>query len=318
MPQPTRSDVHVDSALTNISVAYMQDASNFIASKVFPQVPVNKASDKYYTYTKGDSRRNLVKPRAPGTESAGSGLTMGTDSYSCEIYAFHDDIADPDRDNADDGVDLEEDATRFVTELFMINQEVQWTSDFFTTGKWDTDVTGDTDFTYWSDGASDPETDIDTGKKTILKSTGRMPNTLVVSFEVHQALKKHPLVTERFKYTSPDSITEAMLARFFEIENYYVSKASYNTGNEGGTDVDAFIAGKHALLCYVTPRPGLRTPTAGYTFVWKGLTGANNVGVAISNFRMQHLKSDRIEGEYAYDNKVVSSDMGYFFSGAVA
>jgi len=279
---------------------------------------VDKQSDKYFTYTKGDNRRDVVKPRAPGTESAGGGFNMGNATYTCEVYAFHKDIPDQVRSNADAAIDVEEDATRFVSELFLINQEVQWTSDFFTTSIWDTDVVGTTDFTKWDDGASDPETDIDTGKAAILKSTGQMPNTLVVSYEVHQALKKHPLVSERFKYTSSESITEAMLARFFEVSNYYVSKASYNTGNEGGTDVNAFIAGKNALLCYITPRPGLLTPSAGYTFVWSGLTGANSVGVGISNFRLDHLKSDRIEGEYAYDNKVVSADMGYFFSNAVS
>ena len=31
MPQPTQSDVHVDAVLTNISIAYIQSAANFIA-----------------------------------------------------------------------------------------------------------------------------------------------------------------------------------------------------------------------------------------------------------------------------------------------
>ena len=38
--QPGRGDVHVDAALTNISVAFMQDASHFIAAQVFPEIPV--------------------------------------------------------------------------------------------------------------------------------------------------------------------------------------------------------------------------------------------------------------------------------------
>ena len=37
---PKMQDAHIDRALTNISVAYLQDASAFIADKVFPIVPV--------------------------------------------------------------------------------------------------------------------------------------------------------------------------------------------------------------------------------------------------------------------------------------
>lgn len=319
MPLPARGDVHIDQALTNISVAYIQAASNFIAGRVFPSVPVSKQSDKYFTYNKGDMRRNEVKPRAPGAESAGGGFRMSNDNYAAEVYAFHKDIPDQIRSNADAAVNVDNDASRFVTGLFLIQREVQWASDFFTTSVWDTDVTGGTDFTVWDDSASDPEADVDTGKKTILQNTGYEPNTLVVGFEVHQALKKHPLITERFKYTSPDSITDDMLARYFEIDNYMVSKASYTTSAEGASsDTHAFVAGKHALLCYVAPNPGLLIPSAGYTFVWSGLTGASEVGVAISNFRLDRNKSDRIEGEFAYDNKVVASDQGYFFSGAVS
>ncbi len=34
-------------------------------------------------------------------------------------------------------------------------------------------------------------------------------------------------------------------------------------------------------------------------------------------FRMEQLKAERIEGEAAWDNKIVATDMGYFFSGIV-
>ncbi len=48
MPQPTREDVHVDAVLTNISIAFIQAAENFIASRVFPIIVVDKQSDKYF------------------------------------------------------------------------------------------------------------------------------------------------------------------------------------------------------------------------------------------------------------------------------
>ena len=39
---PKMQNIHIDRALTNMSVAYMQDADVFIAGKVFLIIPVQK------------------------------------------------------------------------------------------------------------------------------------------------------------------------------------------------------------------------------------------------------------------------------------
>lgn len=319
MPLPTQRDVHVDVALTNISIAYVQAATHFVAGRVFPTVPVSKQSNKYFEYNKSDMRRNQARPRAPGSESAGGGLRLTSNStYFAEEYAFHKDIPDQVRDNADDPINVDNDATTFVTQQLLIQREVNWASTYFTTGVWGTDVVGATDFTQWDDASSDPEKDIDDAKQAILLATGFMPNVLVVGFPVHLALKRHPLVLDRFKHTTSESITEELLARFFEVDEYMVARASYDTADEGATDSNAFILGKNALLAYRPNAPSLMQPSAGYTFVWTGLTGVNQAGIAVETFRMREKKSDRVEGTFAYDQKAVSTDVGYFFSAAVS
>jgi hypothetical protein len=90
-----------------------------------------------------------------------------------------------------------------------------------------------------------------------------------------------------------------------------------NTANEGATPVFSFIHGKNALLCYTPPAPALQTPSAGYTFLWRGISAGLGEPAVIRRFRMEHLRADRVEGELAFDNKVVAQDMGYFFSGIV-
>lgn len=316
MPQPTRGDVHVVRALTNISVAYMQQASDFIAPVVFPAIPVQFQSDKYFVFDSVDFRRNNAKPRAPGTESAGGGFDITTATYTAEVYALHQDIADQIRSNSE--IDMDRSASEFVAQQLLIQKEVNWMTKYFATGIWTTDVVGSTDFTQWDDSSSDPEADIDAGKAVIKKTTGLTANTLVVSYETHQALKRHPLVTERFKHTSSDSITAAILARFFEVDRYIIAQASYTTSAEGAAAVvNAFIAGKNALLCYVAPNPGIMTPSAGYSFNWSAFSGSNG-GMRTKRFRMEHLESDRIEGEFAYDQKMVLADAGYFFSATVS
>jgi len=75
----------------------------------------------------------------------------------------------------------------------------------------------------------------------------------------------------------------------------------------------------NAMLCYSAPQPGLMTPTAGYTFSWRGyLNQANDFGIAMKRIPMPHLESNRIEGGMAYDQKVVTTAMGYFWSSIVS
>ena len=93
--------------------------------------------------------------------------------------------------------------------------------------------------------------------------------------------------------------------------------AIQNTAAEGATAVHVFIGGQHALLAYRAPSPGLMTPSAGYTFSWTGLLGSTTDGMRIMRFRMDQIKSDRVEIEMSYDQKLVSPDLGYFFGDIV-
>jgi len=120
MPQPNVNSVHVDAILTNISVAYLQNQNNFIADKVFPIVPVDKKSDKFFTYTKNDWFRDEAQRRADATESAGSGYNLSTDTYSADVWAFHKDVGDQTVANADAPLNPLREATEFVTRRLLL------------------------------------------------------------------------------------------------------------------------------------------------------------------------------------------------------
>lgn len=318
MGQPTQSDVHVDQILTNISIAYMQSQTQYIASKVFPVIPVAKASDKYYTYTKNDWFRDEAKRRADSTPSAGSGYTLGTDSYSCDVYAFHKDVGDRVRKNADSPLNLDREAAQFVMSKILLRQEIQFVSDFMKTTIWGTDVVGGTDFTKWSDyGNSDPIEDIETAKEKVLSTTGFEINTLVLGYQTWRKLKRHPVLTNQIKFTSADNITPALAARLLEVNNLYIARSIKATNVEGATGAYDFIFGKSLLACHVNPTPGLLVPSAGYIFAWSGLADGMIGSVATSTIRMDELKADRIESESAWDNKLVAADLGYYMDAVV-
>jgi hypothetical protein len=325
MAQPSINQVHIDAILTNISVAYMQMAENFIADKVFPVVPVDKKSDKYFTYTKNDWFRDEAQRRADATESAGSGYSLSTASYSADVWAFHKDVGDQTKANADAPLNPLREASEFVTQRLLLRREVQFVSDYITTGVWGKDYTGVAgapgadEFKQWSDYTnSDPIENVENGKAQILSTTGFEANTLVLGYDTFRKLRHHPDIVDRIKYTSSSVVTSDMLARMFEVDRVLVAKSIRATNNEGATGAYSFNVGKVAWLGHVAPNPGLLTPSAGYIFSWTGVSGGLGQTIGVSQIRMDSLKADRVEAEVAFDNKVVASDLGVYFNTAVA
>jgi hypothetical protein len=325
--QPGRADVHIDRPLTQVSLAFLQAQDTFIADKAFPMVPVAKQSDKYFTYDRGMFNRDEMEKRAPATESAGASYTLSSDSYSADVWALHKDIADQVRANADSPLNLDREATEFLTVKALIRREKQWATDHFTTGKWTTDQTGvaaapsTNEFLQWNDAASTPIEDIRGRTTDVHKLTGFRPNKLVLGREVYDKLLDHPDIVgrlDRGQTTGPAIVRRQNLAALFELEEILVMDSIENTAAEGATNVHAYIGGKSALLLYTPRSAGLMIPSAGYTFTWTGLLGANALGTSISRMRMEKRKADRVEIEQAFDQKLVAADLGKFFATAVA
>ena len=316
--QPTPSDVHVDRPLTDISVLYMQEASDFVATKVFPIVHVKKQTDKYFIHTKNDWFRDEVKRRAPSTQSAGTGYNLSTATYSCDVWGLHKDIDQQTYKNYDNPLRPEQNATDFLTQMMLIRMEVQWAADFFVTSIWGT--TGTPTIT-WNDATSDPRTDIDLAKRAIRRTTGHKANKLTLGYDVFNALKRHPDLRDQFKYTSDQVLTPSLLARLFDVEEVLVLEAVKATNAEGATEAYSFVCdSRSALLTYSPKAPAIEMPSCGYIFMWDNddspSMGAGPWGV--TKWWMQEIKSNRVEIEAAWDNKLVGSDLGYFWLNAVA
>lgn len=322
---PSKQETHIDKILTNLSVKYTQDDTAFIASKVFPMVPVAKQSDKFFVYKREDWFRDEAEKRAMGTESVGGDYELTTDVYFAERYAFHKDVYDEERANSDDPLSPDEDATAFVTEKLLLNKENNWAKRFFKAGVWGTDLAGaDTPAAgkviYWDNyTSSDPIKDMSDYSTNVSEVTGKQPNTLVIGRRVYNALKNHPDILDRIRYSQKGVVTTDLIAELFDVERILVATAIQNIAKKGQVADMKYIMGNNALLCYTTPTPRLRTATAGYTFVWTGLMGSAAWGGRINRIPnpLVGLGTERIEAECCYDMKVIAADMGVFFENVV-
>lgn len=320
MPQPSRGDVHINRPLTNISIAFIQDHSVFGADRLFPSVSVTKKSDSYFVYPKGNWFRTDAKKRGPGTESAGSGYTLSDDTYNTEVRAVHKDLDDQTRENADSPLNLDADATEFVTQQLLILREKEFLDTAFVTSLWTGTTTG-TDVavgTVWTDPTSKPLNDMRAQMSAMQGKTGFRPNVAAMPRAVWDVLADHPQIIGRMSNDAEKLVMRSFLAKLLELDEIVVLDAVENTAEEGAADViDYMASAAQVLMLYRNSRPSIMTPSAGYTFNWKGFTGSGPAGNRIKRFRMEHLESDRIEGQMAYDQKVIATELGAMLTGVI-
>jgi hypothetical protein len=151
-----------------------------------------------------------------------------------------------------------------------------------------------------------------------------------LSRSVYDTLLDHPTIIDRLKAgqtwkspgDSPAIANQLNLAQIFEVDEVLIADGIQNTAVEGipvvnPLETNAFIMGNNALLVYTPAAPGLQTPAAGYTFAWTGLFGSSALGSRIKSFYMPWLESTRTEIDSAYAQKLVSADLGGFFSSII-
>jgi hypothetical protein len=338
MPMLTPAQVHIDQPLTNLTIAYLQSTTGFIADQVFPNVPVTKQTDKYYIYNREDfNRSGNVKPLAPRTRPERVGMSLATDSYSIEVRGLATDFDFQTLANEDTALNIRAAQSQMLTMQLMIDREKRWASTYFTDGVWATEytgipgsgsITGDFDIRSWDEySTSTPIIDVTEAKRAAqLASGGFRPNVMVVTRDVRDVLVHHPDILARLSggATVSDTalVTDQKLAEIFEVSRFLVSDSIENTAAAGLAENNAFINTKKAALYYTPAAPGLMVPAAGYNFTWSTLDNSSGHGVEIRSYTGEYLAIEGIAEELhavmAYDQKVVGNEMGVFFNDIIS
>lgn len=313
MPEPGLGDIHIDTALTDISVAHFQGMApnNRVATSVFPIVPSPRQSNKYYKYVKDDLLRTDARKRAPGTEAPVRDYGVSNDSFFCDVFSIAIDISEQQRANADAALDPEGDAARVLVDDITLRQEKDFSTVAFTTAQWATKTT--TTDIFNSTGIFPV---IAAAHKNIESRTGYKANTLVMTADCWwDGLYNNADIVSRLPNDSLKIVTTQFVASLFNVDRVFVVNAVEASGDENSTGVSTnYIATNKALMCYVPATPGLRVPSAGYTFAWSGLLGAGDLGLRTLRHDMAWKDAmPRVQVDAAYDFKVTSTDLGHLF-----
>jgi hypothetical protein len=309
-----------------MSIAYFQ-AVQGVARRVFPVVPVNKETGKYFEWTKADLLRVQAAMRAPGAAAQVGSYGLSTSTYSALRYALAVNVSDPVRANYDEPLGADQAALKFLATQMVLKEDEIFASKYFVTGKWTTERAGvasgatGTQFNRWDAASSTPIKDVVDMRRSVWNTCGFLPNVLVLGGKVKDALMVHSDIVARVNggstTSTPGIVTDQLLAGLFGVDEVIVSETMSNSAIEGATASYAAQLGKNALLAYRPSSPAIDTPSAGYLFSWSPFD-AGKGGAMIKTFRDEKHESDVFEANVYFDLKLTSADAGGFFLDAVS
>lgn len=314
---PTRNNLRVDVPLTNMSIGYKN--MTYIADDIFVMSPSQVRSGIVPKYDQSHWFRDAASLRAPGTKSTGGGWkTDISDTFYCHRYSFRYEYDDDTAGEQMSPFNLDRDGVEFVTDKMQLKREVDFSTNFFTSGVWGTTNTlSGTD--QWDDySGSDPLGNIETAKDTIEGATAVEPNALTMGKQVWMKLKWHPDIIDTIKHTQRAITTPDIFSSLTEIPKILIGRSIYTTTVEGtaeGSVSYTRIWGKKALLTFSPPTPALKSPACGYTYVWNRVENALQW---IKRMRNEEREVTIIEGNSYFDQKSLATSSGYIFDTVVS
>jgi hypothetical protein len=303
-------DAHLDVPLTNIAVAaFASGIDGYIGTQLFPAVPVDKQSNKYYIIDPDSWLRVPDTSRAPKTRPNRIEFKVSCDAYFAQNFALAGEIAQEDLTNTDMALQIRENTANIVLQSLIQDFEVRL-ANLVTSS---TNVgSGVTVSSKWSDLTnSNPLVDVTTAIAFIRQTTGLMPNTLVVDEDTFQVLRRHSKLIELYKYTSGGLLNDEQIAAAMGVQKILHGRGVINNAKEGQAASMTNIWGNNALLCYVQPGVSLMTQTLGLAFRWK----PDLIPAPLAMFRYNDpdpgKKIEVVEASYYQAEKVIAKNLGY-------
>jgi hypothetical protein len=290
---------------------------------------VGNLSGRYRVF---DRSNWLIYPdrREPGTVANEiSGGKWSEDVFAIKEHSLQAPVFDEEREELTAqgavegaGLDPEQDATELITRSLLLRHEklVADTTRLAANypGNHTTTLSGTSQWSDYTNGASsvsNPVNDVQVAMQRIYRDTGRMPNTIVFSYDAWVKVVDHPRIIDRFKaftLTQPDAFKQ--LTGFDG--TVIVAESVYNSAdNVDATETIVSLWGQDVWVGIVDPTPGQKTKTFGKTFQRAYDSGDMR---PVDRWREEARKADLFRCSWRWDIKIISNVAGYLIKNAVA
>lgn len=302
----------IDPILSTVAQGYKQ--AEFVGELLFPVVPVDQRGGKIISFGKEDFQLYNTG-RAPGANTKRVTFGHAAGNYALEQHALEGIVPFEIMEDANQvpGINYSTVAVQKTQNIIALRTEKAQAdlatnaSNYAASNK--TTLVGTAQ---WSDysGTSDPAKDITAAIEVVRAKVGKRANTVVLGPAVFAALKNHPKVIDRIKYTGRDTVTTDLLASLWDVKTVKVGDAV--VADDAGNFTDAW--GKFVVVAYTETGTlqdaGL--PSYGYTYRLR-----NNPAVE-SPYQDRNAKSWVYPVTDELSPVIAGALAGYLISAAVA
>jgi hypothetical protein len=299
----------IDPILTNHSRGYTQ--AGYIGDRLLPIAVMPTRAAKRIEFGREAFRRYKIR-RAPGARLAQVSFGYEGKPVQLSQYALQGVTPVEHQEEAQEvpGIDLLSTSVDTVMAVIALEREIQQAAAARNPAIYaNTNKVALAGADKWSDPASDPGRDVEDAKEQIRGRTGRRPNKLSLGAKVASSLRQHPKIVDRFKHTTSDTISDAMLAQYFDVKEVLVGDAIVDDDDGNTSDV----WGNDAILAFVPGEgtPNINIPSFGYTY---RLRNHPYVKPARYDDDVNSWLNDTFD---EWSPEVVGPDAGFLFQGAV-
>lgn len=267
MSQMTTSQARIiDPLVTELALGYKSPA--FVGNVLFPRVQVGQRGGRIPKFDREGLRRIDTK-HAPGANVPRVSLKWSDQQFALVDRILHGQVPKElqEEGEAVPGINLRAESLQRVQDLIAMDVEGV-TADLARNAALypasnKVTLAGSA---RWTQTGSTPSADIREAKEAIRMAIGVEPNTLLLSQPAFNGLAENAAILDRFKYTSSESITADMLARYFQLDRVAVGSSYYLNDADVPTD----LWGKDAILAYVPKGAKFREPTYGMSISLRG------------------------------------------------
>ena len=279
-----------------------------IGDQVFPIVPVDKMTGKFMKFSP-DGFVHRETARALRSDANEFDFKATYDTFSLEAHALQSGIDHLEEHEA--VFDIRKRLAMILQQSIITDREIDQATIAFADASAAT-VAPLTGTAQWSDLTdSNPFADVRTAKASVRSAIGIEPNTMIMGMSVWEYLQQNETILERIKFSERGIITEEIIKAAFGVENLLVGKGVYNTTPHATDPTFTDAWGKHVVLAYIDPNPGLDAMTWGMTFRLK------NWPKTWTNVK-HNTFVDGVAQEDVWEVNVVTTGAAYKIKNAVA
>ena len=301
-----RSEASVNPTLTNYASGVLNDLQSATADFLAPQVQVPATIGQYKAYDDKNAFQVHDTSRGVGGPARRIFMDVSEPTFNCLPQALEITIDDSERDAAGtiNPLDLEQAKVKTLVQSSVLSHERHVITTVNAAVTADGTTVGGGVMGTWSAATTDPVVQMDYLIEGIAKSTGQLPNAILMGMTAWRRFRNNAKVIEKQPGAALIGLNQGQASAMLINPSMEIrlSTMAYDTTKEGTTRSNSFVNGDDVYIFVRSASPTIYDPSALKTFA-----GGRGGVSAVREYRDESSRSDIYAVDWSRDVKVTSA-----------